>query len=264
MILADYHTHSSFSPDSSCPMEKTVVAAIKKGLKELCVTDHNDYFNDPAHNVELRLPEYYAEYTRLKEKYAGKIELRLGAEFGAQPHTAASFERDFAALPFDFIILSNHEADDKEYWNGEYQKGKTQLQYNRGHYQSTLDTMKKFKNYSVLGHIDSIKRYDDMGELDDSQVEDIVREILKTAIEDGKGIEVNTSSYRYELKDLTPSSNILRWYRELGGSIITIGSDCHEPDHVGGDFDRVRGELLALGFESYCTFKNMKPEFHPL
>lgn len=264
MIFADYHTHSRFSPDSSCPLERTLDAAIQQGITELCITDHIDYLTDMSRSTKLDFDGYYAEYIKQKQAYAGRIELKLGAEFGAQQHTVELFKRDAARLPFDFIILSNHEADDLEYWNGNFQEGKTQVEYNRAYYQATLETMKLFKDYSVLGHIDSIKRYDQNGELADGYSEDLIREILKTAISDGKGIEINTSCYRYRLKDLTPSSNILKWYRELGGEIITIGSDCHDSADVAADFKRAREELLALGFTRFCTFTAMKPEFHKL
>ena len=83
-------------------------------------------------------------------------------------------------------------------------------------------------------------------------------------IADEKGIEVNTSSHRYGLKDLTPSRDILKLYKELGGKIITIGSDSHKPGHLGAFVDETKEELKALGFEQICTFDKMKPVYHNL
>ena len=81
---------------------------------------------------------------------------------------------------------------------------------------------------------------------------------------DGKGIELNTSSHRYGLPDLTPSRNILRLYHELGGRILTIGSDSHKPDHLGAYIDEGKAELRTLGFREFCTFERMQPIFHAL
>lgn len=92
----------------------------------------------------------------------------------------------------------------------------------------------------------------------------IFTEILKTVIADGKGIEVNTSSHRYGLSDLTPSRDILKLYRELGGTIITIGSDSHKPGHLGTFIDKTKQELKTLGFKEFCTFDKMKPIYHQL
>ena len=42
MYLADYHTHSSVSPDGSVTVSELAGAAIDRGLNEICVTDHVD------------------------------------------------------------------------------------------------------------------------------------------------------------------------------------------------------------------------------
>lgn len=96
------------------------------------------------------------------------------------------------------------------------------------------------------------------------KIKPIFTEILKTVIADGKGIEVNTSSHRYGLSDLTPSRDILKLYRELGGTIITIGSDSHKPEHLGTFIDETKQELKTLGFKEFCTFDKMKPIYHQL
>ena len=85
-----------------------------------------------------------------------------------------------------------------------------------------------------------------------------------TVIEDGKGIEVKTSSHRYGLKDMTPSLDILKLYKELGGKIITIGSDSHQKEHLGAYIEETKDVLRNLGYSYYCTFDHMKPLFHQL
>ena len=96
------------------------------------------------------------------------------------------------------------------------------------------------------------------------KIKSIITEILKTVIQDGKGIEINTSSHRYGLKDSTPSRDILKLYKELGGKIITIGSDSHKPEHLGAYIDEAKELLKEIGFDSFCTFEKMKPIFHQL
>ena len=92
----------------------------------------------------------------------------------------------------------------------------------------------------------------------------MIEKILKTVISDGKGIEVNTSSHRYGLSDTTPSMDILKLYRELGGKIITIGSDSHKPEHLGAYIKETKELLKSLGYTQFCTYKNMSPIFHDL
>jgi histidinol-phosphatase (PHP family) len=154
--------------------------------------------------------------------------------------------------------------NDKEFWSQDFQKGKTQQEYNEKYYKEIWNLIKVYHDYSVLGHLDMIKRYDLAGNYPFEKIKVIVDEILKQVISDGKGIEINTSSFRYGLDDLTPSREILRLYKELGGKVITIGSDTHEEAHVGYNIPFVKEELKKISFKEFCTFKNMKPIFHAL
>ncbi len=79
-----------------------------------------------------------------------------------------------------------------------------------------------------------------------------------------KGIELNTGAVGYHLKDLNPCTDILKRYRELGGELITIGSDAHQPAAIARSFDRAADLLKACGFRYYATFEKRMPEFHKL
>ena len=246
--MTDYHLHTYYSDDSDYPMEQLVQDAIAMGLSEICITDHVDYgikkdWEDQSISyhpedkaklpvMNVKYPAYHAEIGRMQTKYAGQIVIREGMEFGMQVHTIPQYRKLFASYPFDCIILSCHQVDDQEFWRQDFQKGRTQEEYNRRYYQEILHVVRQYKDYSVLGHLDMITRYDPAGLYPFEKVRDIVAEILRQAIRDGKGIEVNTSSHRYGLSDLTPSRDILKLYRELGGTILTIGSDAHKPEYL--------------------------------
>lgn len=283
-MRADYHVHTEYSDDSAYEMEQVVRDAIERGIDELCFTDHVDYgikrdWDEPGELIyrvggsgepdamvlnNVDYPKYVAQIRELQKKYGDRISIKLGLEFGMQAHTIDRYEKLFARYPFDFIILSVHEVEDKEFWNQDFQKGRSQQEYNERYYEELLYLVKHYHNYSILGHVDLITRYDEVGIYPFEKVKPVITEILKTVIADGKGIEVNTSSHRYGLKDLTPSRDILRLYRELGGRIITIGSDSHKPEHLGAYIDDTKQELRALGFTEFCTFDQMKPVYHPL
>lgn len=92
----------------------------------------------------------------------------------------------------------------------------------------------------------------------------MIAEILKIVIADGKGIEVNTSSHRYGLTDSMPSAELLGLYKDLGGSIVTIGTDSHAPAHLGTYIGEAKSLLKGLGFRHFCTYEKMQPIFHLL
>lgn len=87
---------------------------------------------------------------------------------------------------------------------------------------------------------------------------------IKKDWDESDGVEINTSCHRYGLKDLTPSRDILKLYHDLGGRVITIGSDSHKPEHLGAYIDEAKEELKRLGFEEFCTFDRMEPVYHIL
>ena len=109
----------------------------------------------------------------------------------------------------------------------------------------------------MLFYLDKEKDYFEYSKKD-------ITKILKRVIDDGKGIEVNTSSFYYEVNGLTPSIDILKLYHELGGEIITIGSDSHKKEQLGARILDIKLILKEIGYEYFCTFEEMKPIFHKL
>ncbi len=276
-MFADYHVHTEFSDDSVYPMEQVIKDAIAMHMDEICFTDHVDYGIkkdwDSSHPMKYRgdepfanvdYPAYISKIREFQSEYDMRIVIKMGLEFGIQMHTIPQYEDLFAKYPFDFIILSIHQVENKEFWTQDFQKGKSQKEYNERYYEEMLKIVKAYQNYSVLGHMDLIARYDLNGVYPFKKVEPVISEILKTVISDGKGLELNTSYHRYGLRDATPSVDILKLYRNLGGDIITIGSDSHKPEHLGAYFDEARHLLKSLGFRFFCTYDKMRPVYHAL
>lgn len=274
-MLADYHVHTLFSEDSLYPMDEVVADAIRLNLDELCITDHVDYgilndWDDPAPKPisEVGKPRsnvHYEEYFPLLEELAERnredIVVRSGLELGMQACTIDQNEELIKAWGshLDFVICSIHEIDNLELWTGEYQKGKSEREYVRAYYEEMLHVMERFRDYSVLGHLDAINRYDPQGPIPFDQVRDVVAAIFERAIADGKGIEVNTSGIRYGQGWFHPAREFLSLYRDLGGWIVTIGSDSHKPEHLGSYIKQAQRALSDLGFEGFCTFDAMEP-----
>lgn len=277
MLYADYHVHCDYSDDSWYLMEDVIKDAIRLGLEEICFTDHVDYGVKPdwkqtdvfikGTNEEIKnvnYPFYFAELEQLSKKYADKIVIKTGLEFGIQVHTVPEFEKLYQAHDFDFILLSIHQIEDKEFWNGDFQRGHTLEECYDHYYAEMYQLVTTYHDYSVLAHMDLLRRYlDDDGDKFE-YCRPMIEKILKAVIADGKGIEVNTSSTRYGIDGLTPSIEILKLYHELGGRIITIGSDSHEPEHLGFGIKETGEILKEIGFTQFCTFDKMQPVFHEL
>lgn len=287
-MYADYHLHCEFSDDSKEPMENQVERAIELGLNEMCFTDHVDYgikkdwddpdgiewrdgieHGEPVHEplANVDYPKYFAKLKKMKEEYGDKITIKQGLEFGIQSITVDSYNKLYAKYKdeLDFVLFSMHQVNNLEFWTQDFQKGKTQKEYNDEYYQEIYKTMKMFKDYSCLAHLDLLARYDLNGIYPFENEKDIIAEILKQAIADGKGIEINTSSWHYGLKDTQPCRAILKLYKDLGGKIITVGSDAHKTeflaDHIKDAYEILKNEI---GIDEICTFDHMVPTFHKI
>ena len=288
-MLYDYHLHSEFSDDSHTPMEAQIERGIALGLDEMCFTDHVDYgikkdwtdageigwrggdgIGTPKSSLEpltnVHYPEYFAKLYRMKRTYGDKIAIKNGLEFGIQTHTIPQYEKllqDYGDQ-LDFVLCSIHQVEDKEFWTGDFMKGRTQDEYNQRYYQEMLDVVKAFKGYDVLAHVDLIARYDPEGPIAFEKIQGILTEIFKIVIADGKGIELNTSSWHYGLKDTTPARDILKLYQSLGGKILTMGSDAHKPEFLTDHMQDAQTILRDLGFTEIYTFDHHKPIAHAL
>jgi len=277
-MLADYHVHCMFSDDSWYPPEQVCEDAWKQNLDEICFTDHVDYGIKPdwvdALSAKVMMGQrvlnvdydaYFPYLADLREKWAGRLTVKSGLEFGVQTHTIPQFNAlwDKWGQELDFVLLSIHQVGDLEFSTGEFQEGRTQEEYNRAYYQELYDVTTTFTHWSVLAHVDLIKRYDPAGILDFPANRDLVAATLEHVIAQDKGIELNTSSVRYGLTDSQPAREILELYRDLGGTIITLGSDSHEPAHLGAYLRHFQRYLASLGFEGFCTYDKMVPTFHP-
>lgn len=280
-MFCDYHVHSEFSDDSTRLVEDIVLDAIKMNMQEICFTDHVDYGIKPDHcefldawedidltiSMNVNYPVYFQSLNELKEKYKNEISIKQGLEFGIQSHRLKSYEKLYQQYKdnLDFVILSIHQVNDLEFWNYDFQNGKTEHQHYQAYYQEMYQCVQNFHHYSVLGHMDMLKRYDDREDYDAfEQNKEIITDILKYIIADGKGIELNTSSVKYGLDDTMPSQNILKLYYDLGGRILTIGSDCHNKGELGAHIEEMKTLLKNIGFKEFCTFEKMQPIFHSL
>ena len=97
-----------------------------------------------------------------------------------------------------------------------------------------------------------------------SAYRDIFDDILKELLDKGKGIELNTGGIKKGMRDFHPCMDALKRYRELGGEIVTIGSDSHDTAHIGDSFGRAAEVLRECGIQYYCVFEKRNPEFHKL
>ena len=266
-MLWDTHMHTHFSGDSEAEPCEMVHAAINQNLAGICFTDHLDIdYPDTPDEFLIDFPAYFAELKQVQEIFSAKFPVRIGLELGLQPHLAEKLPVITAECPFDFVIGSSHVVHREDPYYPKYYNGKTEDEAYREYFESILENLAVFDCFDVYGHIDYVVRYGPNTNTYYSyqKFADVIDEILRTLIQKGKGIEINTGGFKYGLGHPNPTEDILKRYRELGGEIITIGADAHKPEHVAFDFQKVPDILKNAGFSYYTVFKDRKPEFYKL
>ena len=266
-MRADCHMHTYFSGDSEAKPEDMVLAAIDKGLEAICFTDHEDidYFCD---DIEFVFdPEtYFKELGALKEKYKEKLDIRIGVEFGLQPHLAKKAKTFTAANPYDFVIGSMHVVGGKDPYYPEFFEGISDEEAYRMALQETIADIRAVADFDVLGHLDYVVRYCREKGKDYSYraFADEIDTILKELIQYDIALEINTGGYKAGLGVPNPTPDVIRRYRELGGEKITFGADAHKPEHIAFHFADAAAIAQEAGFRYYVRFKEKKPEYLPI
>lgn len=274
--LYDNHNHSQFSFDGGrTSVGKTVNSAIGKGLAGVCFTDHCDFFVPPMKaKYEEYVPEVFdvearnAEIDKVNAKCPQNFHVFKGIEIGVQKSERDKIAAHLEKYSFDEIIASVHYLDDTDPFWGGYYEGKT-WRYAYGHYLETLyDEMVWLGDrFDIMGHYDYVTRYAPYPECSIlyKDFPDILDSMLRYLAENGKALEINTKTYQ-DFKGRTPvlDKNILMRYRELGGEIISLGSDSHDADRVGFNFERTAALVSRCGFRYLAHFDKRKPVMLPI
>lgn len=267
MILTDSHLHTSFSSDSDTPMEDMIKRAIDLHLTSICLTDHYDMdfpVTEKGMDFYLDTESYLKEFYRLKDKYEKKIELRIGVELGIMPSLKDRLSDYLNRYDiFDFVIGSTHIVDGLDPYEpvyyGRYEDERDGI---RRYLEANLEHLDTFDQMDTFAHLDYAVRY--APHKDDYYVPsdyfDLLDVFFQKLIQKGIALEFNTAGLKYGMKQANPHIDILKHYRELGGELITIGSDGHKPDHMAWDFAQGEAILKSAGFNYYALYKKRKPQ----
>ena len=261
--MFDCHLHSRVSFDGRETATDIAETALSRGIREICFTDHIDYQPDLEVQTMVFDPEaYHREYDGLE---VSGLVINRGMEFGMTSDNAPLLRDHLNHHSYDFVLGSVHFVDNLDVYFSPYWEGKTLWEAERRYLEETLACVSVHDDFDVLAHLSFLSKapanashlplyYRDHRE--------ILDEILRTLVRKGKGLEMNTSGVD-TCGGFLPTADFFRRFHELGGEIVTVGSDAHRCNRVGQyTFDAC--EILGGIFGYVCTFRNREPVFHKM
>ena len=260
MYLCDYHMHSLHSSDGKSPISDMCVQAIASGLKEIAVTDH---FEPSAGNEKYpsyKPENYFLDMSKANSLFGKEIKIKCGVELG-QPHLYPEYSlKLIQSNAYDYVLASAHRMrSNKDFGDISYTPENVSFYCDR--YLQELRTLAQWNQFDCIGHLDLVKRYASKFNVKANLMnyKERLEEILKLIICNGKGIEVNTSGLRQSAGECLPGFDIISFYRQLGGEIITVGSDAHAAEDVGKGIGEALEIIKLAGFQCIAVYAGRQP-----
>ncbi len=267
-FLADTHIHSHFSHDSDSKMADICRAAKEKKIGVVCITDHADV--KPHSDLQEMAQNRQEVYREIRETACEGVELLVGIELacgGFYPDNSI-FDRATQTLltvgQYDCVIGSVHSVGATSTARNDYAAmSKMELVAYLDRYFDAALAMLEYGKPDVLAHLTYPLRYINgkFGkELDWRLLEPKIRLVLQTVIQNGIALEINTSCLGTEYDQLLPNEDILKLYLQMGGKLLTLGSDAHKAEKLGKGFGQTVQLLKSLGVTELQYVKKRK--FH--
>jgi histidinol-phosphatase (PHP family) len=280
MFGIDCHTHTQNSPDGTGTVGGLCRRAISLGLEALAITEHVElnrwhsqgyYGTTPRneweeYNYSTIMDRAMKENHSAKEVYGNRLHVISGVEIGQIPTDFGLADSVMQDNRLDFVIASLHEMRNKQdFFCLDYQKESVPALLEQ--YFSEMLTLCQWGKFDVLGHMTYPLRYIE-GEagiaVSLKDYEEPIHACIKALVDNGCGIELNTSGLRQKYGKTFPTLEYIKLYRELGGESLSIGSDAHCGDDVGYGMKTAVAMAKEAGFSYLCYYLEREPVYIPI
>ena len=265
VYLTDYHVHCDYSIDAVGTIDEYCRAALKKGLVEICFTTHydgNPKSEGDAGVIRVKgkdlpatpknLEPYVNDVLSAHDKYYPQgLSVKLGLEFGWFPGAGRVAEVLRSQFGFDYMLCGIHELDNLCFCCSHcYEKcfGRYSVEEAVTKYRELIVEAAGCDAIDTIAHLDYIRKYglEYYGpRIDDLLLEECEKSVFASLLASDTKLEINTSAMRRGFKDYFPRLPLLNAAKRAGVDIRYLGSDAHEPEHVGFDFE-VAAALIPL------------------
>lgn len=266
--MINSHVHSKYSVDSNAKLQEIFDTAVERGLKGVAITDHVPFWYYKNGFDKTNLVECKKEISSLKEKYQGKLKILFGMEISE--YHVYPYEQDALAVGgLDVVLCSLHDEVNistnkvnPHFIENDFTRfTKEELEELVKNYYSILKKEAKTRDYDVLAHLTYPFRYICCREKIEFGYDFIlgeIKEILRIVIDRKKALELNTSNS--DKGFFMPNEEILKIYKQMGGELVTLGSDAHVAKNIDKGLAQGKELLKKCGFTKYYYYENRNPK----
>lgn len=265
--IIDLHTHTDNSPDGNHSCSYMAETAESNGVKCVAFTDHCEVDAFYKEEYDRRVVQSYFEVSKVKSAFNGKIEVLRGIEL-AQPHYDPTLASEIiTGRNYDVVIGSIHNLRGKEDFYYMKSFDGICIEDMMNEYFDELIAMLEWGNFDVLAHITYPFRYiyNICGYVEDiNKYSKKVDEILKLCAEKDKALEINMGGLKYPINKPSPDIDTVKRYKELGGRLVSVGSDSHYAERVGFGIERAYEIARESGFDFVALFRERQVFEYPI
>ena len=256
--LFDTHNHCEFSFDGKrTTAQRSAQSAYEKGIGGIVFTDHYDLWAPEVPGENMPWPQDFdiiaqqAELERLQGMFNNGFKVLKGIEIGMNEHSRDNIRKTVNEYQFDQVIASVHYLKDSDPYYKSFFEGKDWKEAYGLYLETIYNEATLLEDFDIIGHFDYVARYAPypQNSITYKDFSDILDTLFRYMIQNGKALEINTKqSSGSNSRPTVLDKDLLLRYREMGGEIISLGSDSHIPEGVADRFTEYVAFLKSLGF----------------
>jgi len=254
----DAHLHTNLSHDSDVPIDVYCAEAVARGIPEIAITDHVDFDSRAPDHAFASFAVRERQVREAAARWADRgLRVLFGIEVTYESHCETEIREHLARHPYDYAIGSVHVMAYSPYIDDRVAGWVAGRSFDEivGPYFAEVEAAIRSDLFDTIGHLDYVKKYlvDHVPPSAFATRPDVYEPLLRALVETGTGLEVNASGLRQGPRETYPPPWAVARFRELGGTVVTAGSDAHAASHFAFGLARAYEIAAAAGFEELAV-----------
>jgi histidinol-phosphatase (PHP family) len=268
-FIADMHSHTKNSHDAVAEPDELCRNNISRGVHACAFTDHSDghLYNITDIDIPAIIGGSVRDALDMRDKYTGKLRVYTGVELGESIWHGEIEQELFERYDFDVVLGSvhtvRHPKDGRPFaqidfslWSDEETD-----EFLKMYFDDLFETVKTV-NCDIMSHLTVPFRYiigKAEKQIDTDKYLPTIKNILRFIIDHGIALEVNSSGIGSSYSVLLPDEKFIKLYRDMGGYLITLGSDAHTSEKAANGLSEALSLLKDLGFPHIYRYEKRTP-----